>query len=306
MDGFTNSTEHIEERGLDFTPHSEYPHPTRTDPNLHPHPQELPVNQALVTTTSSDKMLANSTSTLPDISRLEVSLPPPLSTNLNGCGVFNNYLFRQDPTTGHLSLVPVQVRAPESLLGLDINLSLVPQPLQGLITAPESTDGPFINCLNAPVRPEPQDYGPPSSYFKGGSIISDSPPEHRVPRAYNGQTDPGTQGEEQSASKVHPALQEVIDLLKGEFSLDGYMDNGHEDIAMGMDLYDCNIIFIIALLLLYFLEKPTTSAPGGTWKDRNCDCESAVTPEHHMLQLRAAILLIIVSSLFKPLDKGNE
>ncbi|XP_074502963.1 kinase non-catalytic C-lobe domain-containing protein 1 isoform X1 [Sebastes fasciatus] len=224
----TKSGEHVEERGLDFTSHSEYLYPTQTEPNLHI--QESPVNEAVVTTTSSD----NSTSTLPDITCLEVSLPPSLS--VSGCGVFNNYLFRQDPSTGHLSLVPVQVRAPESLLGLDINLSLVPQPLQGLITVPESTDGPFINCLNGPVRPGPRDYSPPSSYFNGSSIISDSSLEHSVPRAYNGQANPGTREENQSPSespKVHPALQEVIDLLKGEFSLDGYLDNGHEDIAMG-------------------------------------------------------------------------
>uniref|UniRef100_A0A8C4ESM3 Kinase non-catalytic C-lobe domain containing 1 n=1 Tax=Dicentrarchus labrax TaxID=13489 RepID=A0A8C4ESM3_DICLA len=235
MDGSTKSSEHIEERDLDFALHSESLYTAQTEPNLHT--QELPVNEAVVTTTSSDKMLVNSASTLPDISCLEVSLPPLLSANLNGCGVFNNYLFRQDPTTGHLSLVPVQVRAPESLLGLDINLSLVPQPLQGLIAVPENTDAPFINCLNVPVKPEPQDYGP-SSYFKGSAIFSDSPLEHSVPRAYNGQTDPGTQGENQSSSesispKVHPALQEVIDLLKGEFSLDGYLDNGHEELAMG-------------------------------------------------------------------------
>lgn len=237
VDGFTTSSGQVGERDFDFTSHSEYPYPT--EPNLHT--QELPVNQAAVTTASSDKMLVNSTFTLPDISSFEVSLPQPLSTNLNGCGVFNNYLFRQDPTTGHLSLVPVQVRAPESLLGLDINLSLVPQPLQGLITVPENSDGPSVNSVNVPVRPEPQDYSPPSPYFKGSSIDSDSPLEHSTPMAYNGQTNQGTQGENQSPSesispKVHPALQEVIDLLKGEFSLDGYLDNGHEDISMGMYL----------------------------------------------------------------------
>lgn len=241
VEEFTKSGEHIGERDLDFPSHSEYSYPTQAEPSLHT--QEYPVNQAVITTTSttsSDKILVNSTSALPDISCLEVSLPPPLSTNLNGCGVFNNYLFLQDPTTGHLSLVPVQVRAPESLLGLDINLSLVPQPLPGLITVPESTGGPFINCLNVALRPEAQGYGPPSSYFNGSSIISDIPLEHSVPRAYNGQTNPGT-GENQSPSEsispqVHPALQEVIDLLKGEFSLDGYLDDGLEDIVMGMCL----------------------------------------------------------------------
>ncbi|XP_068582800.1 kinase non-catalytic C-lobe domain-containing protein 1 isoform X2 [Cebidichthys violaceus] len=234
----TKSSEHMEERGLDIPPHvhSDYPCPAQTEPDLHT--QELPVHQTVITTTSGDKLRVNSPSTLPDISCLEVSLPPPLSADLGGRGVFNNYLFRQDPTTGRLSLVPVQVRAPESLLGLDINLSLVPQPLQGLITGPESADGPFINCLNAPVGPGPRECGPPSSYFNGSSIISDSPLESGVPRACHGQTNSVTQGENQPPSesispKVHPALREVIELLSGEFSLDGHLDNGHEDIAMG-------------------------------------------------------------------------
>ncbi|XP_054456765.1 kinase non-catalytic C-lobe domain-containing protein 1 [Anoplopoma fimbria] len=234
----TKIGKHMEERGLDFTPLflSEYPCPTQTEPDLHT--QELAVHQTAITTTFEDNLLVSSTSTLPDIPCLEVSLPPPLSADLGGRSVFNNYLFRQDPTTGSLSLVPVQVRAPESLLGLDINLSLVPQPLQGLITGPESADGPFINCLNTPVRPGLRDCDPPSSYFKGSSVISDSPLERSVPGANNGQTNPGTQGEKQPPSesispKVHPALQEVIELLNGEFSLNGHLDNGHEDIAMG-------------------------------------------------------------------------
>lgn len=237
VDGFKKSSEPMEERGLDldFTAHSGDPYSTQTEPSLHT--EELgPVNQVVINKT----LPVNSISTLPNISCLEVSLPPPLSSNLNG--VFNNYLFRQDPATGHLSLVPVQVRAPESLLGLDINLLLVPKSLQGLITVPESTDGPFINCQTVPGRPEPQEYGPLSSYFNGTSIISDSSLEHNVPRAYDGQTNVGTQGENQPPSgsnspKVHPALQEVIDLLKGEFSLDGYLDNGNKDVAMGMYLW---------------------------------------------------------------------
>lgn len=233
MDGFTKGRDQIVKSSLDFTPPSEYQLPPQTEPNLRT--QEKTTSF----TTSSSKMLVDSPSALPDISYLEVSVSLPLSTNLNGCGIFNNYLFRQNPTTGHLSLVPVQVKAPESVLGLDINLSLVPQPLQGLIT--ESTDGSFIDCLNVPVRPGPQEYEPPSSHFSGSSVISDSCMEHSVLGAYKVQTNPRTQGENQSARTssspdVHPALKEVINLLKGEFSLDGYLDNGHEDIAMGMYL----------------------------------------------------------------------
>ncbi|KAM6997164.1 kinase non-catalytic C-lobe domain-containing protein 1 [Tautogolabrus adspersus] len=233
VEGFTQSSEVDEESGPDFTTHPDDLYSAQTEPKLQI--QDLPLNQTGLTTTYYNEMLANSTSSLPDVSRMEVSLPQQLSSNLNGCGVFNNYLFHQDPRTGHLSLVPVHVRAPESLLGLDIDLSLVPQPLQGLITAPESPVGAFMNCLN---EPEHQDYCTPSPFFKGSSTFSDSPLEHRVLRSYNRHTDQGTHNEDRSPSesispKVHPALQEVIDLLKGEFSINGCLDNGHEDIAMG-------------------------------------------------------------------------
>lgn len=216
--------------GLDFSSHSKYPNPTHAEPNVHTQP---------VTTTSNDKILVDSTSTLPDVSHFEVS--QQLSTNFTSCAVFNNYLFHQDPGTGHLSLVPVQVRAPESLLGLDINLSRVPQPFQGIIPVPETSNDPDTDGLNVPVRPEPQDNVPPSSSFKGSSSISGSPLEDSVPRAYSGQTNPATQRDDQPLSEpispiVHPPLKEVIDLLRGEFSLDGYLENEHEDIAMGMYL----------------------------------------------------------------------
>ncbi|XP_068431018.1 kinase non-catalytic C-lobe domain-containing protein 1-like, partial [Clinocottus analis] len=230
----TKSSDCMEDRGLDFTPHfsSAAPWPAQTDPD--PRPQQPPLHQTVIT----DNSPVSSASALPDVSCLEVSLPAPSPADLGGGGVFNNYLFRQDPTTGHLSLVPVRVRAPECLLGLDINLSLVPQPLQGLIAGPESADGPFINCLDASARPGPRDSGPPPSCFDSSSVISDRPLKRRVPGAHKGPTNPGTQCENQPPSEsippeVHPALQEVIALLKGELSLDGHVDNGHEDIAMG-------------------------------------------------------------------------
>lgn len=212
MERFTESIEPIVER--------DYPYPAHVEPN--------PVNQDNIAITASD----DSTAMLPDISCLKS--PELLSSNFNGCAVFNNYLFHQDPRTGHLSLVPVQVRAPQSLPGLDINLSLVPQPFQGLIPVP---DNPNMNGLNVPVKPKPQDYVTPLSCFKGSSIISNN-----ALRALDiGQKHPATQGDNQSTSdpispNVHPALKEVINLLKGQFSLDGYFDNSHEDVAMGMYL----------------------------------------------------------------------
>ncbi|KAM6916249.1 kinase non-catalytic C-lobe domain-containing protein 1 [Xenentodon cancila] len=219
-DVFTKTSDPIMKSHCRSPPPSEYSCPPQPSQHLH---------QAVASTSpaSSNAKLADPPSTFSDISCVL-----PLPANLSGCRCFNNYLFQQDPTTGHLSLVPVKVRASESLLGLDINLSLVPEPLQELMAAPKSKDDLFIDCLNVPVTPAAQERDVPST------DVSDSSLEHTSRRVYKGQTNTKTQGEKQSASasapsRVHPALQEVIDLLKGEFSLNRYIDSGHEDIAMG-------------------------------------------------------------------------
>lgn len=189
----------------------ECPRPVQAETNLHT--EEPLVNfslKTLTSTSSSNNTPASSCLTVPDIASVEVSLPSS-STGFSGGAIFNNYLFCQDPETGHLSLVPVQVRAPESFLGLDINLSLVPQPFQGLITVPEKTEAPLVNVPTGPVN------------------------THSVIRALSGQT---RQNENRpsasSLSNVHPALQDVINLLKGEFSFKGYFSDGQEDVAVGM------------------------------------------------------------------------
>uniref|UniRef100_A0AAQ4PEN2 Kinase non-catalytic C-lobe domain containing 1 n=1 Tax=Gasterosteus aculeatus aculeatus TaxID=481459 RepID=A0AAQ4PEN2_GASAC len=125
----------------------------------------------------------------------------------------------------------IGVRPPESLLGLDMNLSLVPRPLRGQIAGPESVDGPFIKRLHAPGRPGPRDCGPPSSHFNGGSVLPDGALDRGVPRACSGQTNPGTQDSESIPPEVHPAK-----LLGGDRSLDGHLADEHEDIGLGMYL----------------------------------------------------------------------
>lgn len=71
-------------------------------------------------------------------------------------------------------MLPVLDRVDQSLPGLDIKPSLVPDLL--------------LNLAPARGRPSPQD---------------------------------------------HPALTEVTHLPKGEFPLGGYLDSGHEDVAVG-------------------------------------------------------------------------
>lgn len=134
--------------------------------------------------------------------------------------------------TGHLSLVPVKVRAPESLHGLDINPSYVPQSLLGLITGQETNGGLFFDSVTVTVRPGTQDL----FYLSGSSTTSDGPQDRASHQTYCGKTE----GEESSASRDHPALQDVIDLLKGHFSIKGHLDNGCQDIMMGK----CNTVLL--------------------------------------------------------------
>lgn len=140
------------------------------------------------------------------------SCPPTQPTKPDaGSSVFNNYIFHQDPETGRLSLLPVLVRAPQSLPGLDINPSLVPH-------------------LFLDVLPVPGDAGQYANHLKGSDVVPDLDSTDDL--AFTQQKGATKQGVALTSAEVHPALTEVIHLLKGEFSFNGYLD-GHEDVAMG-------------------------------------------------------------------------
>ncbi|XP_037829653.1 kinase non-catalytic C-lobe domain-containing protein 1 isoform X3 [Kryptolebias marmoratus] len=207
-DGLTKNSDVNVDRCLGFPPHQCQ---RSARPGLHSHD--------LTRTHGTTSSKVGSPPALSDISHLQVSFPQLLAANISSCSIFNNYLFQQNPTTGHLSLVPVQVKAPRFLLGLDINPSLVPQPLQELIADGESSDALFLDCVNVPVLLRAEELNQAGSFFSG------SFPPSTEPRVYNGPAGPKDRS---VTHRVHPALQDVIDLLKGEF-----LDNGHHDLIMG-------------------------------------------------------------------------
>lgn len=133
-------------------------------------------------------------------------VPPP------GCAVFNNYIFHQDPETGRLSLLPVVLRAAQSLPGLDINPSLVPDLFLNAVPGP--TD------LKDLIQSE--DYLQAPSCFKDSVLGSDL--DHSGSLQQKESADPGP-GLAAAAARVHPAPTEAIRLLKGP--------GGREDVAMG-------------------------------------------------------------------------
>eukprot|EP00063_Salmo_salar_P034824 XP_014009659.1 PREDICTED: protein very KIND-like isoform X4 [Salmo salar] len=154
----------------------------QSDRDLQDNGQDSPANQRSVVThklssTASRTLVNSPPPTSPELSnqRTPVSdhpLPPSTTqltwssscqssscSHLTGGGVFNNFLLRQDPLTGHLTLVPVQITVPESLHGLELNLPLISSSsyLQGQPTHPRGprdhlTPGqgaePLLECLN--------------------------------------------------------------------------------------------------------------------------------------------------------------
>lgn len=222
LDELTKSCKDVADFGLHFATNPDFPDTLHTDNSL------KQVNKRSNSPTSCNVTIGDSTSACSDVRVLQ-----QLPTCFNSCAVFNNYLFHQDPRTGHISLLPVQLRAPQSLLGLDINLSMVQQHFQRVVIVPDNPYDPHTNGLNVPVRPRAQDYPAPFSIISGSSIVLESHMELDAPRRCAVQT--GKQPPPEVASpEVHPALKEVIDLLKGEFLLQTRRERECEDIAMGM------------------------------------------------------------------------
>lgn len=155
------------------------------------------------------------------------SRPPTQAAKQDvGCSVFNNYIFHQDPETGRLSLLPVLVKAPQSLPGLDINPDLVPDLFLDVVPVPENS-GQHAGELNVGAGGESEDGMRALSHFEGSGVVSELDSTESCTRVA------AKRGSALRSAEVHPALTEVIHLLKGEFSLHGYLDCGREDVAMG-------------------------------------------------------------------------
>ncbi|XP_055757971.1 kinase non-catalytic C-lobe domain-containing protein 1 isoform X2 [Salvelinus fontinalis] len=202
----------------------------QSDRDLQDDGQDSPANQRSVvthnlsSTASSGRTLVNSPPpTSPELSnqRTPVSdhpLPPSTTqlTSSSSCqssscshltgGVFNNFLLRQDPLTGHLTLVPVQITVPESLHGLELNLPLTSSSsyLQGQPTHPRGprdhlTPGqgaePLLECLNG--RP--------------------SDPTASMPHPHNGEGGPRTGEGEYFLSLKDLQYQTFCNVVKEKF-----------------------------------------------------------------------------------------
>ncbi|XP_046885962.1 kinase non-catalytic C-lobe domain-containing protein 1 isoform X2 [Hypomesus transpacificus] len=248
VDEFTRGShsQHAQDKDLDTTPRREAPPLTQEDRYLQSDRQGGSlVNQRATpnfsfTASSANTLVSSPSLTASELSNREARIPPLLNSScshLTGCGVFNNFLLRQDLQTGCLTLVPVHISAPDATPKLEVSLPFSSHSLQGQPILPGELGGDFVG-LTMTSRDQPtlcQESEAPQPYPDPRPITCSPPPDPTEPmsESSSGETCSRAEGESLSSPQIHPALQEVIALLRGEFAFDGYLENGEEDLAMG-------------------------------------------------------------------------
>ncbi|XP_066549409.1 kinase non-catalytic C-lobe domain-containing protein 1 isoform X2 [Amia ocellicauda] len=192
------------------------------------------------------------------------AVAPAMSDNPMG-NRFNNFLLRQDPKTGLLTLLPVQIAIPEPIPGLEFDT--VPRPRK----PPDSTDDEVWGPMNqksgvcdasgddpnrtpreserrrhrsagaeisgppasAPVvSPTPDRYAKLSPKPRGSGVTE---VDEKVNSSRGFPEDKAVKHLLSSSSlcQMNACLLSVVHLIKEEFAFDGYLENGVEDLAMG-------------------------------------------------------------------------
>ncbi|XP_051773581.1 kinase non-catalytic C-lobe domain-containing protein 1 isoform X2 [Ctenopharyngodon idella] len=158
---------------------------------------------------------------IPQITNEEMDKQPNYLALPCDNGICNNFLLQQDPQTGHLTLLPVQIAELQPITGVDhfsaepLNMKL-PNPLSSVKS--DDTIRNERGCV---------------SHRDNDSTVS---PERALNITVQANTAPHCMSHTLTLStscQRCPCLQRLIDLLREEFAFDGYMENGVEDLAMG-------------------------------------------------------------------------
>ncbi|XP_016309288.1 protein very KIND-like, partial [Sinocyclocheilus anshuiensis] len=171
---------------------------------------------------SSCKTLVNSSppATL-QITNQETDNQPNFPTLSCANGICNNFLLQQDPQTGRLTLLPVQIAVLQPITGADHFSS---EPLNKKPPKPSEdsmrNESVCVTRRDSAVSPE--------------SAVADITVQpNAAPHCMN-----------LSSPQRCLCLQHVIELLREQFAFDGYLENGVQDLAMGK--------YIISLKTLQF------------------------------------------------------
>ncbi|RXN09391.1 very KIND [Labeo rohita] len=163
---------------------------------------------------SSCKTLVNSPPpATPQIINQETADQPNFPALSCANGICNNFLLQQDPQTGRLTLLPVQIAVLQPITGVD-HFST-----ESLITKPQkpSDDG---------VRNESM-----CESHRDSTVSSESPTANITVQS---NAAPHCMNHGPSRSRQRSScLQHVIELLREEIALENYLENGVQDLAMG-------------------------------------------------------------------------
>ncbi|XP_041424590.1 kinase non-catalytic C-lobe domain-containing protein 1 isoform X2 [Xenopus laevis] len=175
------------------------------------------------------------------------------SSTLTSSPVINNYILKQDPKTGNLKLVRVQLSVPEHMPSVSLEAGPSPQQAKAEKTSTQASvvnNGlDMMSLKNSETLPVPVFVKGEHSETKVNDAIGklalstlglalESPQIHPNANAYPNK---GSNGCTSQENVVHVApqrtlcspLQKVIQLIHEEFAFDGYLENGVEDLAMG-------------------------------------------------------------------------
>ncbi|XP_039626588.1 kinase non-catalytic C-lobe domain-containing protein 1 [Polypterus senegalus] len=202
---------------------------------------------------SDTQRKSNFSSTFPSSSSQSLSMSDNSS--------INNFLLRQDPKTGNLTLLPVQVAISKDMVGLDFNVGHISSSLHKLPLNVEETDSVDHSVMSPQPKNNMRETDENILYLNFGAkedinkenanelalTTAHSEPRLQIQTINCASTsaimkDPRTLYHSEESMKwptsLHsnqrnPSLEEAVHLIKEEFAFDGYLENGVEDVAMG-------------------------------------------------------------------------
>ncbi|KAE8590411.1 hypothetical protein XENTR_v10018053 [Xenopus tropicalis] len=177
------------------------------------------------------------------------------SSTLTSSPVINNYILKQDPKTGNLKLVRVQLSVPEHIPSVSLEAGPSPQQTKAEKTSTHTTAANYgsdrMSSKNSASLPVPvlvkgehletkvnDTIGKLALSTLGLTSILESPQIHQIADAGPNKGSNGCMSLENvvnvaSQRTLCSPLQKVVQIIHDEFAFDGYLENGVEDIAMG-------------------------------------------------------------------------
>ncbi|KAM3912865.1 kinase non-catalytic C-lobe domain-containing protein 1 [Leptodactylus fuscus] len=166
------------------------------------------------------------------------------SSTVTSSPIVNNYLLKQDPKTGNLTLVRVQLSIPEHIPSVSLEAEPATQTIKTASVTPSETTAnqdvvtndheasrtpPTASCDRCKESQAPPSDALPTvngTHVNSCQDKQDSPSSHSSHETL-------VNGESPPRKITSSPLQRVVNLLHEEFAFDGYLENGVEDIAMG-------------------------------------------------------------------------